>query len=224
MITLKITSPWNVCTPTLFRFLEKQFVDQFFQEGTLRLSTFDRFKKHKDEQRLDKQEGRISFVHRTSQRGGQTIEAFAEEGQSAYVLCASMRFEKELMDTFGCDSYIRINDTTNFGMVISKHIPGFTAGFEGLCLYQDTKIIEKDLGYIELDSFKSQTGPMYSNKLQAFIRQQMSYYPYFLKDKSYSHQLEYRLIWLTNSKTNDFLDIKAPEAVQFCTRPSGLTE
>jgi hypothetical protein len=224
MIALQISSPWNVCTPTLFRFLEKQFVDQFFQDGTLRLSTFDKFKKHEDEQRLGKQEGKITFVHRTSQRGGQTLEAFAAHGQNAYVLCGAMRFENELMDAFNCDSYIRINDPTKFGMAISKHLPGFIAGFEGPCLYQANKIIEKDLGYIDLNSFKTQTGQVDMNKLQSFINHHMSFYPYFLKDKSYSHQMEYRLLWLTSSETNDYIDIKAPEAIQFCSMPSNLTE
>ena len=224
MITLQISSPWNVCTPVLFRFIEKQYVDAFFDDGTLRLSTFNKFKNHHDEQRLDKQEGQTFFVHRTNQQGGQTLEALAQHGQNAYVLCGATRFEKELMKSFDCDSYIRINDPTKFSMAISKHIPGFVAGFEGACLYQSNKIIEKDLGYIDLNKFKNNSGQVDINMLNSFINHHMSFYPFFLKDTSYAHQLEYRLLWLSNAEMNEHIDIKVPEAIQFCTQPNQLTE
>ena len=224
MITLQVSSPWNVNTPVLFRFLDNTFVEQFFNDGSLRLSSFQNFKKHTDEQRLDKNEGQTFFVHRTSQNGGQTLEALAEHGRDAYVLCGAMRFEKNLMTSFGCNSYIRINDTTKFGMAISRHIPGFVAGMEGACLYQENKIIEKDLGYIDLNALKTESGAVDMSKMSSIINQKMRHYPYFLKDKFYSPQLEYRLLWIVNSQIDDYIDIKVPEATQFCSRPSELTE
>jgi len=224
MITLNINSPWNVCTPTLFRFMEREFVDQFFHDGSLRISSFKQFREHKDEQRLDKFEGDTYCALTSSQNGGQTIEAKVRHGKNAYVLCAAMRFDKELMKSFEQDSYIRINDPTKFGMVISRHVPGFVAGYEGPCLYQENKIINKDIDYIGLDAFRSSTGQIDMSRVNSFIDREMDFIPYFLKERSYAHQIEYRMLWLTNSDIEDFMDIKVPEAVQFCTRPKSLTE
>ena len=166
------------------------------------------------------------FVHRTNQGGGQTIEAGATHGANAYVLCATMRYDQDLMKSFNYDSYIRINDSTKFGMVIARNIPGLISAFEGPCLYQDMKIIEKDLGFIDINRFRDPEDPKNIRKdlLNNFIISQMAHYPLFLKEKSFAHQSEYRFVWITKSKTSDYLDLKIPEAIQFCTKPSSLTE
>ncbi len=218
MITLPLVTDWNVCTPTLFRFLKREYVDAFFNDGSLRISSFSKFHKHEDEQRLDRSEGKTMFVHRTNQGGGQTIEAWATHGISAYVLCATMRWDKDLMRSFNCDSYIRINNSTNFGMAIARQIPGLAASFEGPCLYQNMKIIEQDLGYINIDRFTNKA------MLNDFIVSRMAQYPLFLKEKSFAHQVEYRYIWVVRNKESDYLDIKVSDAIQFCTKPSELTE
>jgi hypothetical protein len=226
MIKLPLITDWNICTPTLFRFLESEFVDSFFKDGSLRLSSFANFKKHKDEQRLDVKEGKTMFVHRTNQGGGQTITAWATHGVNAYVLCAAMRYDKELMKSFNCDSYIRINNSTQFGMAVARHIPGVIAAFEGHCLYQEMKIVEQDIGYIDINQFRDPKNPENLNKqaLNNFIVSRMQHYPLFLKEKSYAHQSEYRFVWITRNKINDFLDLKVPEAVQYCTKPNSVNE
>jgi hypothetical protein len=134
MIKFPLVTDWNICTPSLFRFLDQEYVDSFFKEGSLRLSSFSRFHKHNDEQRLDKKEGRTMFVHRTNQGGGQAITARATHGVNAYVLCITMRYDKSLIESFGCNSCFRITNSTNFGMAIARHIPGLKSAFEGPCL------------------------------------------------------------------------------------------
>jgi hypothetical protein len=220
----KIENMWNVCSPTLFRFLEKDFADAFFTDGSLRLSSFARFKKHSDEQRLDINEGKTFFVHRTEEGGGQTITAWATHGLNSYVLSTAMRFDHELMEAFECDSYIRINNPTKFGMAIAQKIPGLISAFEGPCLYQSKKIIEKDLGYIDPKNFKAPNNEDLDKRLTNYILQKMEHYPLFLKEKSYSHQMEYRFVWIIEGPTYDYLDIKVPEAIQFCSKPSELSE
>ena len=224
MIKLPMVTDWNICTPNLFRFLNSEYVDSFFKEGSLRISSFSQFHKHEDEQRLDKNEGSTMFVHRTSQGGGQTITAWSTHGVRAYVLCAAMRYDKSLMELFGCNSYFRITNSTNFGMAIARQIPGLVAAFEGPCLYQDKKIIEQDLGHININQFKDPQGQIRKEMLNDFIVSKMAHYPLFLKEKSFAHQVEYRYVWIVKNKESDFLDIKLPEAVQFCEKPNELTE
>jgi len=226
MITVPIVYSWEICTPVVFRFLPDEHVRQFFTDGSLRLSSFSQFKKHNDEQRLDAREGKTFFVHRTQQGGGQTLTAHASHGYNAYVLCGTIRHDEELSKAFGCNSYIRINNPTEFGAKVARHIPGFMVGAEGFCLYQDKKIIERDLGYIDLTQFVDPSSHSEPNKerIRQFINDQMKHYPFFLKDSSYSHQVEYRLVWITSSPVQNFLDIKVPEAIPICTGPNSLTE
>jgi hypothetical protein len=236
-----LLAEWNICSPTLFRFMDSQYVNAFFADGSLRISSFFKFHKHTDEQRLDKGEGKTMFVHRTNQRGGQTLTAWAIQGANAYVLSTSMRYDQDLLRSFNSDSYIRIKDSTAFGMAIARHIPHLVAGYEGTCLYQEMKIAEKDLGYIDLNQFQDPQNPLpvtdpkqipYSGiplpsnnrPLTEYILSQLGHYSMFLKDKKYAHQVEYRFIWVTSNNTEDYLDIKVPEAIQFCDKPNSLTE
>jgi hypothetical protein len=56
-INVQFGRNWTMLRPTLYRFLESKYVDAFFQEGSLRLSSFERFAQHPDEQRKDAGEG-----------------------------------------------------------------------------------------------------------------------------------------------------------------------
>lgn len=227
MITIQISSPWHICTPTLFRYLPATYVGAFFNDGSLRLSSFAVFKKHEDEQRFDDREGRTMFVHVTQQGGGQSLSAWGRHGLNAYVLCATMRHDEALMRNFGCDSYIRINDPTKFAVLLAKHVPGFLVGAEGPCLYQDKRIIERDLGYIDLDKLpRDPSDPTKPDKraIDRFINDQMQLYPFFLKPRPYANQVEYRLLWVSPAAAEGFLDIKVPEAIPLCSRPNSLTD
>lgn len=226
MITLPLSTNWNVCTPDLFRYLPKKYVDSFFNDGSLRLSSFSQFHRHEDEERLDQHEGDTLFVHRTGQNGGQTITAKAMHGLHAYVLCAAMRHDEALRQSFGCDSYFRVSNSTAFGMEIARSIPNLVASFEGPCLYQVNKIIEKDLGYIEMEKFSVEGNPNQVDDLllSKFINEQLGHYPLFLKDRSYAHQCEYRFVWMVKEKIADFLDLKVPNARIYCTPPRQLAD
>lgn len=226
MITLPISYPWHVCTPTIFRYLNAEHVDAFFSDGSLRLSSFARFKTHADEQRMDAKEGEVHFVHRTNQNGGQTLYAKSFHGTKAFVLCATMRHDNALMADFGCDSYIRIENPTEFGARVARHIPGLQAGAEGPCLYQNKKFIERDLGYLDTKLFADPADPSKPNveAISRILNDQMRHWPLFLKERSFASQAEYRLLWLTSADIDGYVDIKVPEAIPLCSRPSELTQ
>jgi hypothetical protein len=211
MINIAMVREWHICTPTAFRFMDQQYVDEFFAEGKLRLSSFARFASHADEERLDVSEGQVTFSHRTKQGGGQTLLAQAAVGRNAFVLCAAMRRSDEIQTAFGCNSYISINNTEQFAMAIANKLPGFVTGWEGPCLYQSTKIIDRDLGFLEL--------PRTTEEIQRIVFEGMKQYPYFLKHERYANQVEYRFVWQIAGEIPDYLDISIPEAIQWCTRP-----
>jgi len=47
---------------------------------------------------------------------------------------------------------------------------------------------------------------------------------YFTKLLKYSNQNEYRILWNVHSKSQTFIDIRCPEAIQFCTQFSDLVD
>jgi hypothetical protein len=122
------------------------------------------------------------------------------------------------MESFGCDSYLRIDDITEFGLRIARHIPGLVGGAEGPCLYMQTKVIEKDLGYIDLSRFKAPDGDKVDQgRVSGFINEQMGHLPFFLKHRNFSNQSEYRLLWFTAASIADYIDVQVPEARDVCS-------
>jgi hypothetical protein len=222
-----VTVEWNICTPSVFRFLNQEYVDSFFKDGTLRLSSFVQFSKHKDEQRQDKNEGQVYFVEQTSIGTGETIENFSRYGYNAYILSSSMRYSKELADSFNCDSYIKIKDSTGFGITVAKQIPNVITAFEAPCEYRDMGILLNDTRQPPkgIDFFKNEKGLVDIDKIAETVAEQHPpHLPYYLKDSKFAHQSEYRFVWITSKPIEDTLFIKVPEAIQFCEKPNKLTE
>lgn len=222
MVNLQFTSPWNLFTPLVYRYLQAEYVEAFFEDGSLRLSSVETFAAHPDEQRNDPSEGKANFFHRTEAGGGQTIVAHVEQGQNAYILCGSAYCSPDLTDAFGCDSYIRINDTTAFGQAVSRHIPGFVGGAEGLCRYQSARAFERDLGFVDGINVTLPDGsPGYDQeRLLGVLNQAIGIVPLFEKEVGFASQAEYRFIWFSSGPASPILNIKVPEARELCTRGS----
>jgi hypothetical protein len=124
---------------------------------------------------------------------------------SAYLLCTTLWHNPQLMQDFGCDSFIRIHDPAEFGRRVSQHVPGFTMGCEGPCMYQHGRLVEASLPDNTKGSRSSARAKQ--RELAAMIQR----YAHFLKHKSFSHQAEYRLLWLTDAEdAPEHLDIKGP--------------
>ena len=59
MITLNIVKPWSVRTPTVYRYMDAQYVERFFATGELRLTPMRIFRAYTCEQRGDTHEGGV---------------------------------------------------------------------------------------------------------------------------------------------------------------------
>ena len=53
---------WSVKMPSAVRYLERKFIDAFFADGTLQLTTLARCKQHEDASRRDNTEGTCNFL------------------------------------------------------------------------------------------------------------------------------------------------------------------
>ena len=102
------------------------------------LSSFARFAQHEDEQRKDESEGKTSSIERSDRGESKTIASFIQMAFDAYALCASSYYSEGLMRLFKRDSWFRTNNTTDFAHAVSRHVPGFIQGVEGLCIYEES--------------------------------------------------------------------------------------
>ncbi|WP_331351241.1 hypothetical protein [Cellvibrio sp. UBA7671] len=200
------------------RYMESQFVDDFFNEGKLRLSSFKKFRNNPDEQQGDVAEGRANMKIATP-NGNHTI--LATNGQEAYVLCGGTVENKNMEASFKTADGFRIINTLAFADAISRYIPGFIGGVEGLCSYRDSLLINDydEKSIVSPDQFASPEE--WAKEYDKYVAEKSSA-AFFIKQLKFAHQGEYRFIWFTtSSEEKEHLDIVCPEARRFCQR---LTE
>ena len=94
--------------PILYRFIEEQYVDMFFETGKLKLTTFENCKKLEDANRKDENEGRCDLY---GYDGQYKIEIGYGLGSVSFMLCTSL-----------CSDY-----TDDKGVAYKKHIEIFDA-------------------------------------------------------------------------------------------------
>lgn len=211
-IPLAFSRPWSFRVPLLTRQMKAEYVDAFFRDGTLRLSSFEVFRQHPDELRRDTQEGRVAMEIEAP--NGKT-SILGTNGQEAYVICAST--VDSTLPHDGSISAFRILDTLGFANAISGQILGFVGGTEGLCSYRDNTMLKKrDPRPIAPPPEGVDPGKWFEEQ-QRFIGRH-SIDAFFVKESRFSHEAEYRFIWFASGDHTDCLDIKCPAALQFCER------
>lgn len=220
MLQQMFATQWNMFTPIVYRMMEREFVDRFFSTGELKISSFEEFRKHKDEERKD-EEGRNVICLR-----GDNSTAFAVtgHGKNEYILCGSAIKDKGLMTSFGCDAAIQIYNTTEFANVVARHIPGVLRGFEGFCYYHNGSI-ECKIDDINIEQFMSNKANknIDINLLGGYLLNVAGSAVYFRKATNFSHQMEYRWVWNTDHIVESSIIVHVPEARRFCS-PLYLSE
>jgi hypothetical protein len=88
MVTLQFVKPSNIVLPNVYKYLEKKYVDLFFEKGIIRISSFLRFQEYPDEIRGDVSEGKGAVVSKGGD-GFQFIGA-TEAGKDCYILSTSI--------------------------------------------------------------------------------------------------------------------------------------
>lgn len=204
---------WESRNPRVYRFIEKAHADAFFTSGELMLSSFKRFAKHKDEQRLDGDEGTAHVMSKAIEDPGLAWNGQIKAGQNAYVLSASLVPSNNLMKDFKCDSGIVIHDIKAFAELVGAQIPGFYGGFDGPCSYQVNRIIPFAHGNHQLkeEDFLTRTAVEYGMSIAGAD-------PFFLKHHKFQPQNEWRFVWLVDHDVDDTITVKVPGAVPYCMR------
>ena len=218
--------------PPVYRYMETEYVDEFFNTGRLRIPSMRSFAKHPDDVFSDPTEGNV-FVFAIGH--DLTVPFITLAGRDCYVLCGSQVLSRELADNFGRKSAIQIINHIEFSKAVYEKIPKSVSQYQGPAIYADSylmldmdqsqydtlmEFIGRNPDYINYDiqNIEKYPGNEESLKLTAEIFRT----PQFLFRKSirFREQHEYRYIWSVEGEAQDHIFVEAPEAIPFCRRVS----
>ncbi len=212
---------WGHLRPMIFRYLEKEHVDAFFADGSLRVSSFQLFQTHPDETRRDGKEGQCIVVHRNTSGTGQTIMVKGRFGGDCYVLCGSMRPSQQ--KRFKRDSFIAIHNPVGFGIVIANAIPNCVGGADSPVIYDRSIQVHRDFGNLDLNSFQREDEPTQLDPTKAMTLAGLAGHELvYRKHDKFVKEAEYRLVWQVSGVVQPYLDLRVPEARQFCYPPDDI--
>ena len=219
MITTQIAKQYHFLLPSVYRYMDKKYINEFFETGRLRLSSFNTYEKYEDQVKGDKGEG-MNIAFATSKKDNKTMVAVVRVGSNAYSLCASLIHSKGLMKKFDCDGVFRIKDSQSFGLAIANKVMGFVEGLQGHCIYVNERRTNKEIKNLSFDEMKISPDKkeLEMGKLFQKVNEINSIDSFFMKPKKYQYQSEYRFIWLVQGNKNDYLEIECKEAIQFCEK------
>jgi hypothetical protein len=211
---------WQIVRPRVHRWLQAQYVAQFFLDGSLRLSSFRQFARHKDEHRKDEAEGRGV---RVGLGNDSTIFVVSSRGDNCYILCGTTNESASLQSQcFGdYDACFIIDNPTLFAQAVAMKLPQFSGGFDGACIYREdaAMMIMRDIGDEDLlKPYKKADGSYDMSALAAIAARLGGFEEMLVKRERYAVQREYRFVWSVNQPTEEYIDVKVPEAHAFCRR------
>ena len=215
-IRTSLQRPLTVFLPPVHSYIEPEYVKAFKDTGSLQLSSFARFRQHKDEHRGDKDEGTaFSLVNDAAK--DRSFGVVTVSGDNAYVLSTTMRTGADIDAAFPGNSSFEIFEPIGFAAAIANEIPGCTHAMIGQCIYVDARLLISSGNAPTIDDLKDEAEPdkVSLGKVLAHGNSIKGPKPYFLKNRNHE-QAEYRFIWETNKPVMSHLDITAPELIKFC--------
>jgi hypothetical protein len=201
--------------PILYRYENDVFIDKFFKNGKLLISTFHNYKSYPDNQIGDIFEGISETLETHVDK--ESLKLFAHShsmtGENAYCFCTSTILDPALFGEFKRNSVFRITNAYCFMDEICKALK-LSEVLSGHCEYlrlriPKQKIANIGIGFVPTNNLESsETFPianLYDNNEMLFI-----------KRIKYQLQCEYRMIWKTDHTVKDPIEIDCHKASQFC--------
>lgn len=201
--------PWKIRVPQLVRYMEKQYIDDFFESGRLRLSSFRacREAEHVGAARQDPMEGRFAGMV-----GNTAVVGLC--GPTAYLLCTSDLERADQARRHDRDSGVRIVRPLEFAQAISHHIKGFSGGELGACAYRDDKWnLTDETPFFPDEANMEASIDKHDRRVSSAMANTL-----FVKETRFAPEAEWRFIWWTTESQQLHLPIECPDAVRFCRR------
>lgn len=212
----------------LYREIGYEYIDDFFKNGDILLSTFSRCKTLENEQRRDKYE--IQNVIEIIE-GSLRVETQIAFNVDSLLLCTSSIFPNGKNPS----DFIKIVDVAGFTSAFAKKLVqaniNLVEVLQGFCVYNDKK-----LSYISNDNFihdlikKSKKNKYPFSTIGNYILAKLEDDIYMNKPTYFDHENEYRFvfklytpIYIYDSNIITMLDngsmiIHAPELIQYCEK------
>ncbi len=226
--------PIKQYTPRIFRYMDKKFVDKFFETGELRLSSFEAFSRLENANLRDEKEGNLKL---TVKYGDKVAEAEMGFGQDAFVLCATtLNTEQEdTKNTFGHNCGFSIEDVNGFinAVINAFHTMCIKKGDKvhrlqvenvqhGPCMYllsreHDALIIENNGN--SLTEFLCGGNDIVVDDMIKTFSQYAGEHGMFLKLADHKDEHEYRILWhIEMDEVPPEIFISVPEAIKYCRK------
>jgi len=196
----------------VFRYMDEKYVDDFLQNGSLRLSSFKAFSKHSDEKFRDMDEGTNTLC---ATGDNSTIYTLSKHGGACLILSTSYLGPWSDIPTYKNRSCFEIVNPWGFATAIADTLPDCVVSVLGTCSYVPSRTITKHIpGH---DFIKTLNVGGY----EAVIRDTetlLQYSPMFRKPTKYQIEQEFRIIWQINNEASEFRDVISPVAAKFCRK------
>ncbi|MBY6056777.1 hypothetical protein [Leisingera daeponensis] len=184
---------------------KSEYVDAFFEKGTIQLGTYRYFREFGHNEIGDSTEGHVVLF--ADGFGRSAIGRFEDDDRD-YVFCSYIgQPDPDVISKFGYDSHFVIDDVEGFALAVQRKLSAPSICF-GRCVYSPHKAMRSFLP--EGTSFR---------RIDKNIIQNFGVARHFIKPDEFSHQREFRILWnLPEGVAQTPLKIDCPEAVQFCSR------
>lgn len=208
-------------TPTIhpssvYRYMDQRYIEQFFTNGELKLSSFESNRTIENQVRQDQREGHHLYQIVSRDRS-KVHELHARVFNSHSMFCCSTDADtNRMMERFGVDGCFEIFNTTGFGYEVASVLQNFSYGREGIVQYTDTimsaLLLEPHLHLpdLTLSSEIDRIFP-YIDALSEMDTELM-----FRKRLHFAQDQEFRFVWRT--APDHPLFILCPDALRFCRK------
>lgn len=188
----------------IIKMTKSEYVDNFFETGSLQLGSFEYYANHENDEVRDKLEGDVVLI---AQRDNFTAAGRFGGGFDHYIFCTFLGDpDPEVLAKFGYDSGFIITDPDGFAKAIKKTL-GAKKHEYAACRYNHHKVLR---GLIN-PNFDMMRIDHRTIEMLGTAR-------HFIKPSEFAHQSEFRFTWKMPQDVSQPIIVTCPEAIQFCER------
>ena len=211
----------------IFRLIPTQYIEDFYKDGSIRLTNIKKWRTDENKAIEDKKEGYFNNRVIDSETGATSILNNVDNPKNEilgnfYGMSFTMEVNLGTCVDFAFDGFW-INDIILFANVINEHILCHSGFFYNKCNYVEGGYYQRYDSFRENGMLSERGTLLIGNGLfQMAINNQNDPNHLFTKDSYYSDQQEFRIIWETANNFGDYLYLKCPELRQLCYRINGI--
>lgn len=196
--------------------MDQKYIDLFFDDGTLKLSSFESNRNIEDAIRKDKNEG--TGDHFVISRDRKRVLPMKARAFDHRMFCTSFSADTEgMMKHFNKNGCFEIINTTGFGYEVARSLEQFQFGLEGIVTYKNNCKIYLPLERHQyLPDLMNDVPPNEILFLYLDFLGRTNFDIFFTKNNQFESEHEYRFTW--KCKPNHSIYIKCPGAIKYCRK------